>query len=88
MNTYLNISLKDIEKMVKKIKSVPMSATKNTATLGCPSGFSLSLPDELTSCWHNNYMYYINLNVSIKEYSSFKNCRRNCKIHKKQVTTK
>ncbi len=52
--------------MVKKIKNVPMNTTKSAATLGCPSGFSRSLPDELTSCWYNNYKCYINLNVSVE----------------------
>ena len=58
-NVYKNVSVFQNCKMI----SVPMSATKSTAILGCPSGFSRSLPDELTSCWYNNYMYYINLNV-------------------------
>jgi hypothetical protein len=52
--------------MVKEIKSVPMNATKSAATLGCPSGFSQSLPDELTSCWYNNHTHAHNLNVSVK----------------------
>jgi len=48
--------------MVKKIKGVPMGATKSVATLGCPSGLK---PDELTSCRYNYFNALNILNLSI-----------------------
>ena len=59
--------------MNRLIKNVPMSATKSTATLVCPSGFT----DELPSSWYNlsSLSNYINVTICDKKEARPHNLR-------------